>query len=62
VGTGRLFEKTNEDPEATVAAFIAYKGVTAAALETMRASGFEGAVSAGLAAALKKSLEMSAAQ
>jgi pyrroline-5-carboxylate reductase len=62
VGTGRLFEKTNEDPEATVAAFIAYKGVTAAALEAMRASGFEGAVSAGLAAALKKSLEMSAAQ
>lgn len=52
VGTGRLFEKTGEDPEDTVAAFVAYRGVTAAAIEAMRAAGFDAAVSSGLAAAL----------
>ena len=36
VGTGRLFEKTGEDPEDTVAAFVDYRGVTAAAIEAMR--------------------------
>ena len=59
VGTGRLLEENGEDPEATVAAFVDYKGVTAAAIEAMRASGFEGAVSAGLAAALQKSRALS---
>ncbi len=48
VGTGRLFEKNDEDPEKTVAAFLEYRGVTAAAIEAMQASGFETAVSAGL--------------
>ena len=60
VGTGRLFEKTGENPEDTVAAFVEYRGVTAAAIETMRERGFEAAVSAGLAAALEKSLALSA--
>lgn len=55
VGTGRLFEKNGEDPAATVAAFLDYKGVTAAAIEAMRAAGFDAAVAAGLAAALVKS-------
>jgi pyrroline-5-carboxylate reductase len=58
VGTGRLLEKTGEDPEATVAAFVEYRGVTAAAIEAMRASGFDAAVLAGLAAALEKSLAL----
>ena len=59
VGAGRLLEKNGEDPEATVSAFVDYRGVTAAAIEAMRASGLEGAVSAGLAAALQKSRALS---
>jgi pyrroline-5-carboxylate reductase len=58
VGTGRIFEKSGEDPEDTVAAFVEYRGVTAAAIAAMRAAGFETAVSAGLAAALEKSLAL----
>lgn len=60
VGTGRLLEKSGEDPEATVQAFVDYRGVTAAGIETMRAHGFDAAVSAGLAAALEKSLALGA--
>ncbi len=60
VGTGRLLEKTGEDPEATVAAFVDYRGVTAAGIEAMRAAGFDAAVTAGLAAALDKSLALAA--
>jgi pyrroline-5-carboxylate reductase len=56
VGTGRMFERSGASPEDTVAAFVEYRGVTAAAIEAMRASGFEEAVRAGLAAALAKSL------
>ena len=55
IGTGRILEKTGEDPEETVAAFVDYRGVTAAAIEAMRAEGFEKVIGAGLAAALKKS-------
>lgn len=61
VGTGRIFEKTGEDPADVVEAFVAYKGVTAAAIEAMRAGGFDALVSAGLAAALKKSAALGAA-
>lgn len=61
VGTGRLFEREGADPEATVAAFAEYRGVTAAALEAMQAAGFGEAVSAGLSAALEKSLGVSQA-
>lgn len=55
IGTGRIFEKTGENPADTVAGFVDYRGVTAAAIEAMRAGGFDDLVSAGLAAALKKS-------
>jgi pyrroline-5-carboxylate reductase len=55
VATGRIFETTGENPADTVAAFVDYRGVTAAAIEAMRAAGFDDAVAAGLAAALKKS-------
>ena len=47
VGTGRIFEKTGEDPTGTVAAFLDYRGVTAAAIEAMLAGGFREAVGAG---------------
>ena len=60
VGTGRLLEKTGEDPEETVTAFLEYRGVTAAAIEAMQAAGFQAAVSAGLSAALTKSLALRA--
>ncbi|MFO1106075.1 MAG: pyrroline-5-carboxylate reductase dimerization domain-containing protein [Amaricoccus sp.] len=62
VGTGRLLEASGEDPEATVAAFVDYRGVTAAAIEAMRAGGFDAAVVAGLAAALDKSRTLAAAR
>lgn len=58
VGAGCIFEKTGEDPADTVAAFVNYRGVTAAAIEAMQASGFEDAVRAGPAAALEKTLSM----
>ena len=41
VGTGRILEKTGENPTDTVAAFVDYRGVTAAAIEAMRAGGFD---------------------
>jgi pyrroline-5-carboxylate reductase len=55
IGTGRMFEKTGEDPRDNVAAFVDYKGVTAAAIEAMRARGIDDLIGAGLAAALEKS-------
>jgi pyrroline-5-carboxylate reductase len=58
VGTGRLFEKREADPADTVDDFVAYRGVTAAAIEAMQAAGLQDAVSAGLAAALEKSVSM----
>lgn len=38
-----------------MAAFVAYRGITAAAIEAMQAGGFDALVSTGLAAALKAS-------
>lgn len=61
VGTGRIFEKTGEDPADIVAAFVNYGGVTAAAIEAMQASGFQDAVRAGLTAALEKTRSMKGA-
>ncbi len=61
IGTGRLLEKTGENPEDTVRAFVDYRGVTAAAIAEMRARGFDAAVSSGLAAALEKSRALGAA-
>jgi pyrroline-5-carboxylate reductase len=58
IGTGHLWEKRNEDPVAVVDTFVRYQGTTAAAIEAMRAAGFDSAVSKGLSAALRKSAEM----
>ncbi|MEJ6846078.1 pyrroline-5-carboxylate reductase dimerization domain-containing protein [Sinorhizobium fredii] len=58
VGAGRLFERREECPTDTVETFVGYRGTTAAAIEAMRAAGFDAAVAAGLAAALKKSVRM----
>jgi pyrroline-5-carboxylate reductase len=54
IGTGRIFEKTDEDPADTVAGFANYRGVTAAGIEAMLAGGFQEIVGVGLSAALKK--------
>lgn len=57
-GTGRLLELNNASPADTVAAFLGYRGTTAAAIETMREAGFDEAVANGLAAAFLKSIAM----
>lgn len=54
VGTGRIFEKTGENPAETVQAFLDYRGVTAAGIQTMLDRGLQRLVGAGLAAALAK--------
>lgn len=53
VGAGRLIEAGEDDPEATLARFRSYQGVTAAGLAGMQAAGFDAAVSAGLAQAAR---------
>jgi len=58
IGTGRIFERTGEDPTDTVAAFVNYRGVTAAAIEAMLAGGFQALVSTGLSAALNKAASL----
>lgn len=58
IGTGRLLELRDECPADTVEAFVGYRGTTAAAIEAMRASGFEAAVANGLSAALDKAVAM----
>ncbi|TIW59887.1 MAG: pyrroline-5-carboxylate reductase, partial [Mesorhizobium sp.] len=57
IGTGKLLEARGENPKDIVQTFLDYRG-TAAAIEAMRASGFEAAVRDGLAAALQKSVSM----
>ncbi|MEW6634897.1 MAG: pyrroline-5-carboxylate reductase dimerization domain-containing protein [Pseudomonadota bacterium] len=57
-GTGRMLERNDAEPADTVAAFLDYRGTTAAAIETMRAEGFDEAVAKGLAAAFAKSIAM----
>ncbi|MDX8512544.1 pyrroline-5-carboxylate reductase family protein [Mesorhizobium captivum] len=57
-GTGRLLELDDASPADTVAAFLGYRGTTAAAIETMREAGFDEAVAKGLAAAFLKSIAM----
>lgn len=54
IGAGRLFEAKDADPADLVQSFVDYRGVTAAALETMRRGGFEDLVGEGLSAALEK--------
>ncbi|RVD69655.1 MAG: pyrroline-5-carboxylate reductase [Mesorhizobium sp.] len=58
IGTGKLLEARGENPNDIVQTFLDYRGTTAAAIEAMRASGFEAAVRDGLAAALQKSVSM----
>ncbi|WP_037424061.1 pyrroline-5-carboxylate reductase dimerization domain-containing protein [Sinorhizobium sp. CCBAU 05631] len=58
VGSGRLFEKSGDSPADTVEAFVGYRGTTAAAIEAMRAAGFDAAVRNGLDAAFQKSVTM----
>ena len=58
VGAGRLTDRSRETPDKTVETFLAYRGTTAAAIETMREAGFDRAVAEGLAAAFRKSLSM----
>ncbi|MDX8480639.1 pyrroline-5-carboxylate reductase dimerization domain-containing protein [Mesorhizobium sp. VK24D] len=57
-GTGRLLELKDTSPADTVEAFLGYRGTTAAAIETMRESGFDETVAEGLAAAFLKSIAM----
>ncbi|MVA26535.1 pyrroline-5-carboxylate reductase [Agrobacterium vitis] len=58
IGAGRLLEQHGECPGETVQAFLEYRGTTAAAIDEMRAAGFDTAVARGLAAALRKSVAM----
>ncbi|CAN7764914.1 pyrroline-5-carboxylate reductase [Ensifer sp. NM-2] len=58
VGAGRLLEQRDDCPSETVQTFLDYRGTTAAAIEEMRAAGFDDAVSRGLTAALRKSVGM----
>jgi len=58
IGTGKLLEARADNPKDIVQTFLDYRGTTAAAIEAMRAGGFEAAVADGLAAALQKSVSM----
>lgn len=58
IGTGRLIEKDNPDPAATVETFMAYRGVTAAGLAAMQNNGLIEAVRVGLSAALARTHAM----
>lgn len=57
-GAGRLLERRAQSPDQTVEMFLQYRGTTAAAIEAMRASGFDGAVASGLQKAFEKSLDL----
>ncbi len=54
IGAGRLFEAHPESPTEVVETFVRYRGITTAAIETMRANRFDEAVKAGLEAAHRK--------
>ncbi|MBB5574881.1 MULTISPECIES: pyrroline-5-carboxylate reductase family protein [Rhizobium] len=57
-GTGCLLEQREDCPNDIVRTFLDYRGTTAAAIEEMRAAGFNTAVSKGLTAAFIKSVSM----
>ncbi|SCB58951.1 pyrroline-5-carboxylate reductase [Rhizobium aethiopicum] len=57
-GAGRLLERRDECPDDVVQTFLDYRGTTAAAIEGMRAAGFDISVAHGLSAAFKKSVSM----
>jgi pyrroline-5-carboxylate reductase len=54
IGTGKLFETGYPSTAEAVEEFVAYRGIVAAAINGMRAAGFDASVHAGLAAALRK--------
>ncbi|THF47797.1 pyrroline-5-carboxylate reductase family protein [Allorhizobium terrae] len=56
IGMGRLWETRAQKPEDVVKTFLSYRGTTAAAIEAMRTTGFDRAVSEGLQAAFQKSV------
>jgi pyrroline-5-carboxylate reductase len=58
IGTGLFLKATPQHPSAIVDDFLNYRGTTAAAITAMRDRGLEKAVSEGLSAALRKSIEM----
>ncbi|MGZ9719556.1 pyrroline-5-carboxylate reductase family protein [Rhizobium miluonense] len=58
IGAGRLLERRQERPGDIVRTFLDYRGTTAAAINEMRASGFDAAVHKGLSAAFIKSVSM----
>lgn len=58
IGAGRMLERRDENPAEIVETFVAYRGTTAAAIDAMRAAGFDATVAAGLAAAFRKSVSM----
>lgn len=58
VGAGQLLQQKDAVPADTIQTFLDYRGVTAAGIETMRASGFDDAVSKGLRAAFEKAVAM----
>jgi pyrroline-5-carboxylate reductase len=57
-GAGRLLERRDESPDNVVQTFLDYRGTTAAAIEAMRAAGFDASVARGLSAAFQKSVSM----
>lgn len=57
-GAGHLIERHSDCPDDIVQAFLDYRGTTAAAIEGMRAAGFDASVANGLSAAFKKSVSM----
>ncbi|EJC83460.1 pyrroline-5-carboxylate reductase [Rhizobium leguminosarum bv. trifolii WSM2297] len=57
-GAGRLLERRDESPDNVVQTFLDYRGTTAAAIEGMRAAGFDASVAKGLSAAFQKSVSM----
>ncbi|MBX5199350.1 NAD(P)-binding domain-containing protein [Rhizobium sp. NZLR10] len=57
-GAGRLLERRDESPEDVVQTFLDYRGTTAAAIESMRAAGFDASIAKGLSAAFEKSVSM----
>lgn len=58
VGTGRLVEAQDRCPADVVDEFIAYQGMLTAALETMKAAGFDDIVGKGIEAALRKAVSL----
>lgn len=54
IGAAALMEKTGENSHDIVRSFLDYRGTTAAALETMRAEGFDAIVARGINAGVLK--------